>query len=173
MVKFYTFLFAIKYIFKIEFLLFRSFVLSFILFIYKDSSFGNSTLPRRTPGETDTSIKPRVVSINRTHARKIEPKDMEDLIHLQGPLTEDAVMKALQARFNVGKYFVSIKSFSILYENLTIINNQNIIKMVNNRLDIVSKTIKKSERVKYTSEEVSKSECFCINEMTAVYYFNY
>lgn len=32
---------------------------------------------------------------------------MEDLIHLNGPLTEDAVMKTLQARFNEKKYFVS------------------------------------------------------------------
>lgn len=32
---------------------------------------------------------------------------MDDLIHLQGPLTEDAVMRTLQARFNDGKYFVS------------------------------------------------------------------
>lgn len=32
---------------------------------------------------------------------------MEDLIHLQGPLTEDAVMRTLQARFNEHKYFVS------------------------------------------------------------------
>lgn len=33
--------------------------------------------------------------------------DMDDLIHLLGPLTEDAVMKTLQARFNEKKYFVS------------------------------------------------------------------
>lgn len=32
--------------------------------------------------------------------------DMNDLIHLLGPLTEDAVMKTLQARFNEKKYFV-------------------------------------------------------------------
>lgn len=33
--------------------------------------------------------------------------DMDDLIHLLGPLTEDAVMKTLQARFIEKKYFVS------------------------------------------------------------------
>lgn len=32
--------------------------------------------------------------------------DMDDLIHLLGPLTEDAVMKTLQARFIEKKYFV-------------------------------------------------------------------
>uniref|UniRef100_A0A182NAV1 Uncharacterized protein n=1 Tax=Anopheles dirus TaxID=7168 RepID=A0A182NAV1_9DIPT len=34
--------------------------------------------------------------------------EMEDLIHLPGPLTEDAVMRTLHNRFNDGKYFVSI-----------------------------------------------------------------
>ena len=33
---------------------------------------------------------------------------MEDLINLSGPLTEDAVMKTLQSRFNDKNYFVSI-----------------------------------------------------------------
>lgn len=33
---------------------------------------------------------------------------LDDLIHLCGPLTEDAVMKTLQARFNENCYFVSI-----------------------------------------------------------------
>lgn len=45
----------------------------------------------------------------------VEPKaqppitgtDIEDLIHLQGPLTEDAVMKCLQARFNASHFYVS------------------------------------------------------------------
>lgn len=36
--------------------------------------------------------------------------DMDDLIHLLGPLTEDAVMKTLQARFIEKKYFVSCKA---------------------------------------------------------------
>jgi hypothetical protein len=38
----------------------------------------------------------------------ISPSDMNDLIHLLGPLTEDAVTKTLQARFNEKKYFVRI-----------------------------------------------------------------
>uniref|UniRef100_A0A1B0CQX7 Uncharacterized protein n=1 Tax=Lutzomyia longipalpis TaxID=7200 RepID=A0A1B0CQX7_LUTLO len=42
-----------------------------------------------------------------TPAKKVSPIEMEDLIHLPGPLTEDAVMKTLQARFNESKYFVS------------------------------------------------------------------
>lgn len=34
--------------------------------------------------------------------------EMEDLIYLTGPLTEDAVMKSLQARFNEKKFFVRL-----------------------------------------------------------------
>ncbi|XP_070501515.1 unconventional myosin-Vb isoform X3 [Chironomus tepperi] len=34
--------------------------------------------------------------------------EMEDLIYLTGPLTEDAVMKSLQARFNEKKFFTNI-----------------------------------------------------------------
>lgn len=34
--------------------------------------------------------------------------NLEDLIHLQGPLTEDAVMKCLQARFASSNFYVSI-----------------------------------------------------------------
>lgn len=33
--------------------------------------------------------------------------DVEDLIHLRGPLTEDAVVRALQARFYQHKFYVS------------------------------------------------------------------
>lgn len=35
---------------------------------------------------------------------------LDDLIHLPGPLTEDAVMRTLQTRFNEGKFFVSTSS---------------------------------------------------------------
>ncbi|XP_039226411.1 unconventional myosin-IXa isoform X1 [Drosophila yakuba] len=36
------------------------------------------------------------------------PKDMQDLIHLSGPLTEHAVMRTLQARFNEQRYFTNV-----------------------------------------------------------------
>lgn len=42
------------------------------------------------------------------HQASPSPKDMQDLIHLSGPLTEHAVMRTLQARFNEQRYFVSI-----------------------------------------------------------------
>lgn len=38
---------------------------------------------------------------------ELATSDMDDLIHLLGPLTEDAVMKTLHSRFNEKKYFVS------------------------------------------------------------------
>lgn len=45
-------------------------------------------------------------------APKAPSKDMDDLIHLPGPLTEDAVMRTLQARFAEGKHFVSISIYA-------------------------------------------------------------
>lgn len=67
------------------------------------------TLPRRVPGDVDATSKPKTFSPTRTvtASHKLQAKDMDDLIHLQGPLTEDAVMRTLQARFNDAKYFVS------------------------------------------------------------------
>lgn len=43
---------------------------------------------------------------NNNNNSELASCDMDDLIHLLGPLTEDAVMKTLQARFNEKKYFV-------------------------------------------------------------------
>lgn len=65
------------------------------------------TLPCRSAG-LNAPIKPRVLSPNiLENVTILPPKEMEDLIHLSGPLTEDAVMKTMQARFENGKYFVS------------------------------------------------------------------
>lgn len=81
---------------------------------FKESAVtGNaSTLPRQKVPEKVAeiiTIKPKVITPNRTMAntQTISPKDIEDLIHLQGPLTEDAVMRTLQARYDSKKYFVS------------------------------------------------------------------
>jgi len=40
--------------------------------------------------------------------RPVGCAELEDLIHLAGPLTEDAVLKCLQARFCASQFFVSI-----------------------------------------------------------------
>lgn len=42
---------------------------------------------------------------------KLTSTEMEDLINLPGPLTEDAVMRTLNARFKDNKHFVSRKIF--------------------------------------------------------------
>lgn len=42
-----------------------------------------------------------VTNVSNTNA------ELEDLIHLPGPLTEDAVMKCLHARFNNSNFYVS------------------------------------------------------------------
>ncbi|KAH8410552.1 hypothetical protein KR009_001327, partial [Drosophila setifemur] len=42
------------------------------------------------------------------HASTSAPKDMQDLIHLSGPLTEHAVMRTLHARFNEQRYFTNV-----------------------------------------------------------------
>lgn len=80
------------------------------MYIHIDITNGTGTLPRRTEiSNMDIPlIKPRVLSPSRiVNAKRALPKDMEDLIHLPGPLTEDAVMRTLQARFGEGKHFVS------------------------------------------------------------------
>lgn len=68
----------------------------------------SGTLTRRILTDVDIANKPNFFSPTRTvtGSHNVQSKEMDDLIHLQGPLTEDAVMRTLQARFNDGKYFV-------------------------------------------------------------------
>lgn len=78
--------------------------------MHPDSSPNGGNLPKHIPTDVELPAKPRIVSPNRINSQTQKntlPKDMEDLIHLPGPLTEDAVMRTLQARFNVGNNFVS------------------------------------------------------------------
>ncbi|EDW02923.1 myosin-1 isoform X2 [Drosophila grimshawi] len=44
----------------------------------------------------------------KLHSTGRPPKDMQDLIHLAGPLTEHAVMHTLQARFSEQRYFTNV-----------------------------------------------------------------
>lgn len=50
--------------------------------------------------------------------------DVDDLIHLRGPLTEDAVVRALQARFYQHKFYVRIYKLhsKTLYDTKCFIN---------------------------------------------------
>lgn len=74
--------------------------------------------PEIVANEIITKPHSRIISPSKTvtSPHKILAKDMEDLIHLQGPLTEDAVMRTLQARFNERKYFVSKRFFPFLLQ---------------------------------------------------------
>lgn len=57
------------------------------------------------PGDNRTSNEAHVQS-DPMSPRSIALTDIHDLIHLTGPLTEDAVLKCLQARFGVSQFFV-------------------------------------------------------------------
>jgi len=75
-----------------------------------------------TPSESSFKCSNRSVPLLGRRAvsrRKVNLSEIEDLIHLDGPLTEDAVIRCLQARSSSGKYSVSecilINSSSIIY----------------------------------------------------------
>ncbi|KAL5281767.1 Myo20 family protein [Megaselia abdita] len=66
-------------------------------------------------------------SNNNLYANGRNYKDMDDLIHLQGPLTEDAVMRTLQSRFqdnlnftNVGPILLAINPYLDVGNPLTL-----------------------------------------------------
>lgn len=54
-----------------------------------------------------SDIRKKNGMITTNPVTELSTSEMNDLIHLLGPLTEDAVMKTLHARFNEKKYFVS------------------------------------------------------------------
>ncbi|KAI8117599.1 Myosin-I heavy chain [Lucilia cuprina] len=79
---------------------------------------GINTLPM---GFTNSNIVGSIHNVNRSnqYANQLnhssngntqhkQPYELEDLIHLSGPLTEDAVMRTLQARFNENCYFSNV-----------------------------------------------------------------
>ena len=52
-------------------------------------------------------------------ARKNKLAELKDLIHLEGELTEDSVVRALQTRFFNQKYFVSFYfEFSFIIDKI-------------------------------------------------------
>lgn len=89
-------------------------------FFFADIPTCTETISQCSPGILDIPHKHTVIShtagsvniISATskkteNGKQRKPSEIDDLIHLPGPLTEDAVMRALQARFNENKYFVS------------------------------------------------------------------
>ena len=53
---------------------------------------------------------------------------MQDLIQLEPPLTEDAIMRTLQARFNNEKYYVRLRESSC---DLTFVNDLELVFQTN------------------------------------------
>ena len=64
-----------------------------------------STLPTLVTPPEDTQQTPQQQAT--VAMRPVGCAELEDLIHLAGPLTEDAVLKCLQARFCASQFFVS------------------------------------------------------------------
>ncbi|XP_018336090.1 unconventional myosin-IXb isoform X2 [Agrilus planipennis] len=64
--------------------------------------------PAVPPRSTPLLAPPAVIPTEPRVTFPIAGADIEDLIHLQGPLTEDAVMKCLQARFAATNYYTNV-----------------------------------------------------------------
>uniref|UniRef100_A0A1Y1LI47 Myosin motor domain-containing protein n=3 Tax=Photinus pyralis TaxID=7054 RepID=A0A1Y1LI47_PHOPY len=71
------------------------------------SSTGAPTVQPAIPPRAVPVLAPPVVQELRTQL-PTAGADLEDLIHLQGPLTEDAVMKCLQARFAASNFYTNV-----------------------------------------------------------------
>ena len=60
------------------------------------------------PVETQTHVE---IIEHRQRKERLPLKDIDDLIHLSGPLTEDAVMRTLHTRFENDSFYVSVLWF--------------------------------------------------------------
>jgi len=61
-----------------------------------------------TQSESSFRLSTKSGPVTLSCGRRVSLADTEDLIHLSGPLTEDALIRCLQARCAAAKYFVSI-----------------------------------------------------------------
>lgn len=61
-----------------------------------------------TQSESSFRLSTKSGPVTLSCGRKLSLADTEDLIHLSGPLTEDALIRCLQARCAATKNFVSI-----------------------------------------------------------------
>lgn len=59
-------------------------------------------------------VQEKQVPSPTTAMRPVGCAELDDLIHLAGPLTEDAVLKCLQARFCASQLYVSINCWHTL-----------------------------------------------------------
>ena len=70
----------------------------------QSGAFSRSAVRPRTPQEERMRKRERNMA---DEARKSRMAELQDLIHLEAPLSEDAIMRTLQARFFNQKYYVS------------------------------------------------------------------
>ena len=70
-------------------------------------AFSRSAVRPRTPTDEPRSHRRRERGQPTDDAKKSKLGNLHDLIHLEPPLNEDAVIRALQARFFNQKYYVS------------------------------------------------------------------
>ncbi|ODM93381.1 hypothetical protein Ocin01_13300 [Orchesella cincta] len=61
-----------------------------------------------TQSESSFRLSTKSGPVTLSCGRRVSLADTEDLIHLSGPLTEDALIRCLQARCAAAKYFVSV-----------------------------------------------------------------
>lgn len=71
----------------------------------------NPSYSNQLPTEAETQVE---IVEHRQRKERLAMKDIEDLIHLSGPLTEDAVMKTLHTRFQNDSFFVSEENVLLL-----------------------------------------------------------
>lgn len=72
-----------------------------------EGAFSRSAVRPRTPN-TDTSYRRRERNLISEEAKRSKLAELRDLIHLEPPLSEDAILRVMQARFFNQKYYVSI-----------------------------------------------------------------
>jgi len=60
-----------------------------------------------TPSESSFKLSTKSAPTTLNSNRRLSLAEIEDLIHLFGPLTEDALIRCLQARCAASKYYVS------------------------------------------------------------------
>lgn len=68
------------------------------------------TLAGNADKKQNTNSSDQKLDVSTRHQMKVSPNcgQLNDLIHLTGPLTEDAILKCLMARFSAKQYCVSL-----------------------------------------------------------------
>lgn len=98
--------------------------------------------------------------------RKSKLADIEDLIRLQGPLTEDAVVKTLQARFynqkyqtHVGPILLSINPYSDVGNSITLNSTRDAAKNSDALLKVAQEAIRVQGETGYSQAIILSGAC--------------